>query len=116
MRVLEFPQQCPRCGARFWSDRWVKHTVVERVVMKRRIRILVSTADLVASHPWVDGDGYFYETALFNEPDSEVEIENLDVVERYKTKEDAERGHEKWVRLVEKAEIRAGREGWIIEL
>ena len=109
---------CPRCGGRFWSDRWTVKTVVEKKVgwlKKRTVKILVSTVDLVRSHPWGDEpDGYFYETMLFNEPDSEIEIENLDVVERYKTREEAERGHEKWVNLVKKAKITTGKTGWII--
>jgi len=109
---------CRYCGSKFWLERWGKRTTVERHIgffKKKKVLIDVSTVDLVLEHYW-GGSGYFYETMLFNRVESEIYIENLDVAERYKTQEEAEKGHEKWVIIVKKAKIKKKREEWWIYL
>ncbi|MHA1333245.1 MAG: hypothetical protein ACTSPL_04120 [Candidatus Odinarchaeia archaeon] len=108
---------CSECGAKF-SDRKAWRTIIEKVLCSHcgiKAKIEVSTVDLVFEHEWSNGSRYFYETMIFPMLDSQVEID-AQVLERYKTEEEAVKGHKKWLKKIETAKIIWNKFYWRIEI
>ena len=92
---------CSKCGARLWIDRTV---IKDYVKLDNEVTVEVSTADLVIEHEWNGDGGYFYETMLwfYRDKDSDVVLPDSEVVTRYKTREEAKRGHQRIVEALRK--------------
>ena len=65
----------------------------------------VSTVKLSVAHSWTHGGGYWYETYIFPS-DGEKVTDWLEAWgDRYRTEDDARRGHERVVAQVEAGEL-----------
>jgi len=92
---------CSRCGSKFSENRMILKDYVE---LKHGVTVEVSTVDLVMEHDWNGDGGYFYETMLcfYRDKGSNVIVPGCEVVIRYKTREEAERGHKRIVEALRK--------------
>ena len=81
---------CTKCGSKFFGNRMIMKSYVEI----DGVTIEVSTADLELEHNWNGEKGYFYETMLFfTTRRDDVEIPHDEVIARYKTRDQAIKGH-----------------------
>ncbi|MEM2068405.1 MAG: hypothetical protein QXE50_05765 [Nitrososphaerota archaeon] len=92
------------CGKRFYLDKWgIKDEVKIRKGRKLIGSLLVSTTALEVEHP----DGMWYETMIFPQGDIETVYEYM---WRYKTKEEAEKGHKRIVESLKNGKYRITRD------
>lgn len=76
-----------------WNNRWHIKTKTKHAT--------VSTVFLALDHSFCDNEPLLFETFIFG---GHID----DCVERYSTKEDAIKGHERWVMKVKKEEDKEG--------
>lgn len=63
-------------------------------------KYVVSTVQLTVEHPWGnEWGGYWYETMIFPIADGKIQFNEL-YTNRYKTREEAEKGHKKAIELL----------------
>lgn len=96
------------CGYRFHIDKWRLHDVVEIKTDKGYINILVSTVDLELNHSFGIGKTLWYETMIFpgGFEDDRVEWLKCSYSNRYETKEDAIRDHNRIVNLLKEGKYK----------
>lgn len=90
------------CGYRFHLDGWKLHDKVEIKTDKGYIDIIVSTVDLELNHGYKEGENIWYETMIFpgGIGDGRLEWIECSYTNRYKTKEEAIKDHNRIVNLL----------------
>lgn len=90
------------CGYRFLIDRWRLHDDVEIKTDKGNVNVRVSTVDLELNHGFEEGENIWYEMMIFagGLGDDKLEWLKCYYENRYETKEEAIKDHDRIVNLL----------------
>lgn len=88
------------CGYRFHLDRWRIDSNVKINIDGEETDSIISTIFLELNHRILDEEDEYYETAILWQDKTDEGIANVEVIERYDTKENAIGGHNKILDLI----------------
>lgn len=96
------------CGYRFHLDRWKLYDDVEIKTDKGNIKVTVSTIDLELNHGFGEGENIWYEMMIFpgGLGDDRLEWLECSYTNRYETKEDSIKDHDRIVNLLKEGKYR----------
>lgn len=96
-----YTSKCP-CGYSFGKDAFHKNTYF--CIGLPKIHIRVSTVYLEMEHD----NGYYYETMVFQKDDANEDPHEVkcEFQKRYKTQEEADRGHDRVIGMLERGEFK----------
>lgn len=94
------------CGYRFCLDRWRMNNNVKINVNGEELELFISTIFLELNHKTFDGKDEYYETAILWINKDNGETENMDIIERYETKESAIDDHNRILKLINDGKYR----------
>lgn len=94
------------CGYRFHIDRWRINDRVKINVNGEESESMISTIFLELNHKMLDEKDEYYETSILWLNKTNGEMENIEIIERYDTKENAIGGHNKILDLINNGKYR----------
>ncbi len=88
------------CGYRFGLDKWTMHDKVKINANGEELELTVSSVFLELNHKMITGKDEYYETAILWTNKDSGNIESVDIIDRYETKEDAIEDHNRILKMI----------------
>ena len=94
------------CGYRFHLDRWRMDNKVKINIDGRESEFMISSIFLELNNKIIGDEDEYYETAILWFNESGEEVKNVQIIERYDTKEKAIRNHNEILDLIKRGKYK----------